>query len=83
MSAGLLLFAVLLIVRILVSIAFLAGVYGSFGPAASSFALVAAALIVEVVAILPLFPLKYVMSRAGRRALGVMPPLPAAPVRST
>ena len=74
---ALLFFAVLLIVRILVSITFLAGVYGSFGAAATGFAVLAAALIVEAVALLPLFQLKYLMTRAGRRALGVLPPLPA------
>src|SRR5262245_2815268 len=47
--AGLLLSAVVMIARILISISFLAAVYGGFGKAASSFALLAVALIVKVV----------------------------------
>jgi len=62
--------AFLLVVRIVASAAFLAGVYGAFGKAASTFALVMIALIIELVALLPLVQVKYLMSRAGRRALG-------------
>lgn len=78
-----LLSAVLLIARILISIAFLSGVYGGFGQAATFFAWVAVALIVEAVVLLPLFQLKFAMSRAGRRALGVAPPLPVRATAST
>jgi hypothetical protein len=59
---------IVLIIRVLVSAAFLAGVYGAFGKAAATFALVAIALVVEVVAILPIVQVKYLMSRAGQRA---------------
>ena len=59
---------IVLIARVLVSAAFLAGVYGAFGKAAASFALVAVALTVELVALLPLVQVKYLLSRAGRRA---------------
>jgi hypothetical protein len=69
-SGLLLLDAVWLLVRILVSAGYLAGVYGSFGKAAATVALVAAALVVELVALLPLLQLKYLMTRAGRRAVG-------------
>ena len=62
---------ILMIVRILASAAFLAGVYGAFGKAAASFALVAVALIVEVVALLPICLIKFLMTRVGRRAYGV------------
>jgi hypothetical protein len=61
---------ILLIVRVLVSAAFLAGVYGAFGKAAASFALVAVALMVELVALLPIVQVKYLLSRAGKRAYG-------------
>ncbi|HEX4452164.1 MAG TPA: hypothetical protein VH143_14910 [Kofleriaceae bacterium] len=61
---------ILLIVRVLVSAAFLAGVYGAFGKAAASFALVAVALVVELVALLPIVQVKYLLSRAGKRAYG-------------
>ena len=59
-----------LIVRILVSAAFLAGVYGAFGKAAATFSLVMIALVIELVALLPIVQVKYLMTRAGRRAFG-------------
>jgi hypothetical protein len=59
-----------LIVRILISAAFLAGVYGAFGKAAATFALVVVALVVELVALLPVVQVKYLMTRSGRRAFG-------------
>jgi hypothetical protein len=61
----------LLIVRILISAAFLAGVYGAFGKAAATFALVMIALVIELVALLPIVQVKYLMTRAGRRAYGM------------
>src|SRR5687768_10202493 len=59
---------VLLIIRVLVSAAFLSGVYGAFGKAAAISAMIGVALIVELVALLPLFQIKYLRTRAGRRA---------------
>lgn len=70
-GSGLLAVTVLLIVRVLVSAAFLSGVYGAFGKAAATSALIGVALIVELVALLPLFQVKYLMSRAGRRAFAM------------
>lgn len=67
-GSALLLTTIILIVRVLVSAAFLAGVYGAFGKAAATFALVAVALVIELVALLPIVQIKYLMSRAGRRA---------------
>jgi len=58
----------IIIVRLLASAAFLAGVYGAFGKAAASGALIAVALVIEAVALLPIIQVKYLMSRAGRRA---------------
>jgi len=66
---------ILMIVRILISAAFLAGVYGAFGKAAAMTALIGVALIVELVALLPIVQIKFLMSRAGRRVYGL--PLPA------
>lgn len=60
----------LLIVRIVVSAAFLAGVYGAFGKAAASFSLLAVAIVIEAVVLLPIVQVKFLMSRAGRRAYG-------------
>ncbi len=65
-----------LIVRILVSAAFLAGVYGAFGKAAATFALVMVALVVELVALLPIVQVKYLMTRSGRHAFGRTRPGP-------
>lgn len=62
---------VLMIARVLMSAAFLSGVYGAFGKAAASGALVGVALLVEIVGLLPLFQVNYLRSRAGRRAFGV------------
>jgi hypothetical protein len=64
---------VVLVVRIAISAAFLAGVYGAFGQAAATFALVMIALVIELVALLPIVQVKYLMTRAGRRAFGLPP----------
>jgi hypothetical protein len=70
-GSAVLLSTVLLILRIVLSAAFLAGVYGAFGKAAATFALVMVALVVELVALLPIVQVKYLMTRAGRRAYGL------------
>jgi len=67
-GSALLLSTILLIARILISASFLAGVYGAFGKAAATFALISVALTVELVALLPIVQIKFLMSRAGRRA---------------
>jgi hypothetical protein len=67
----LLLCELVLLILLLVSASYLAGVYGSFGRGASALALVVAALSIELVALLPAFQLKYLLTRAGRRAFGV------------
>ena len=59
---------VILIIRVLISAAFLSGVYGAFGKAAASTALMGVAIVVEAVGLLPLFQIKYMRTRAGRRA---------------
>lgn len=66
-----LLSTILLIARIIVSAAFLSGVYGAFGKAAAMTALISVALLVELVALLPVVQVKYLMTRAGRRAFDV------------
>ena len=70
-GSAILLSTIILILRLLVSAAFLAGVYGAFGKAAASFALVMVALVIELVALLPIVQVKYLMTRAGRRAYGM------------
>ncbi len=66
-----LLSTILLVVRILVSAAFLSGVYGAFGKAAAMTALTSVALIVELVALLPIVQVKYLLTRSGRTVYGV------------
>jgi hypothetical protein len=73
-GSAMLLSTFILIVRITISAAFLAGVYGAFGKAAATFALVMVALVIELVALLPIVQVKYLMTRAGRRAYGVPAP---------
>jgi hypothetical protein len=72
-GSAMLLSTFVLIVRIVISAAFLAGVYGAFGKAAATFALVMVALVIELVALLPIVQVKYLMTRAGRRAYRVAP----------
>jgi hypothetical protein len=76
--AGILAAAALLVIRIVVSATYLGAVFGGFGQMATGIAVLATALIVEVGVLLPLFQLKYLRTRAGRRAFGIDPPLPAA-----
>jgi len=59
---------IVLIIRVLISAAFLAGVYGAFGKAAAMTALMGVAIVIEIVGLLPLFQIRYMRSRAGRRA---------------
>ncbi len=73
-GSAMLLSVFLLIVRILISAVFLAGVYGAFGKAAATFSLVMVALVIELVALLPIVQIKYLMTRAGRHAYGVPAP---------
>jgi hypothetical protein len=56
---------------LLYTASYLAGVYGAFGKASSSGILLAMALVVELVALLPALQLKWTMTRAGRRAFGI------------
>lgn len=70
-GGALMLSVMLVIVRILVSAAFLAGVYGAFGKAAATFSFVSIALIAQVVALIPIFHIKWMMSRSGKRAFDV------------
>jgi hypothetical protein len=70
-GSAMILSTILLIIRVLVSAAFLAGVYGAFGKAAATSALIGVALVIEVVALVPLFQVKYLMTRAGRRAFAM------------
>jgi hypothetical protein len=73
-GAVMLVVTVVLLVLLLMAASFLSGVYGGIGKGAATGALAAAALIVEVCGLLPALQLKYLLTRAGRRALG-LPPL--------
>lgn len=72
-GSGVLLSTVIVIARILASAAFLAGTYGGFGQAASTFSIMAVVLIINGVALLPIVQIKYLMTRAGKRAFGRAP----------
>lgn len=69
----LLLLTVSLLVMILASASFLSGVYGSMGQGAALIALLAGAVVIELVGLLPAFQLKYLMTRAGRRRFTLEP----------
>lgn len=71
--SGLLLLCVTLLVLILLSASYLAGVYGSMGVGAAVIALIGGALVIELCGILPALQLKFLMTRAGRRAYGLEP----------
>jgi fucose 4-O-acetylase-like acetyltransferase len=68
-----LLIAFLMFALCVSSTAFLSGVYGAYGRGASAMTLVGAALIIELVALVPALQLKYLMTRAGRRRFGLEP----------
>ena len=70
---ALLLLWLVVVVTLLMSAAYLAGVYGAFGRAAAMGTLVVAALSLQLVAMLPAFQLKFLMTRAGRRYFGQEP----------
>ncbi len=72
-SGLLLLLEVVVLVALLMSAAFLAGVYGAFGRGASMMTMLAAVLTIQVIALLPALQLKYLCTRAGRRAFGLEP----------
>lgn len=55
------------------SAAFLSGVYGAFGKGAAGMLYLAAALIVEIIGLIPVLLMKYLMTRAGRRWFGLEP----------
>ncbi len=59
--------AVTLLVLLALSAAFMHGVYGSMGKAASAVTLVMAALAVELYVLLPAFQLRYLLGGEGRR----------------
>src|SRR5690606_11782446 len=58
---------------LLLSASFLSGVYGGMGKGAALIALLVGALVIELVGFLPALQLKFLMTRAGRRAFGLGP----------
>jgi hypothetical protein len=79
-GVGMLLWTVAFIILLLVTASYLSGVYGAFGKAAASGAILSTAFVVQFGATLPALQLKWVMTRGGRRAFGLAPiwPRPAA-----
>lgn len=70
-GAALLVWTVGFILLLLATASYLSGVYGAFGKAASSGALLAVFFVIEAVAFLPALQLKWALTRGGRRAFGV------------
>lgn len=62
-----------LIVILLMTAGFLAGVYGGFGQAAALGVIGIAFLSLQIIALLPAFQLKFLMTRAGRRHFSLEP----------
>ncbi len=79
--ALLLLVVVVLLVLILLSASFLAGVYGAMGRGAATIAVLAGALVIQFLGLLPAFQLKFLMTRAGRRHDRAAPPVARGPAR--
>lgn len=65
--------AALLLLLTVMSGAFLAGVYGAYGRASVVLTVLVCALVVELVALVPAFQLKYLRTRAGRAAFSTSP----------
>jgi hypothetical protein len=66
-----LLLEVVLLITIVMSAAYLAGVYGAFGEGAALMTLLAGFVTIQLIAILPAFQLKFLMTRAGKRCFGL------------
>lgn len=64
-SVVLLLFAAAVIVALVISSAYLRGIYGALGQGMAAICLAIAALIVEAFALLPLFQLRFLLGRAS------------------
>ena len=62
--------ATCVVALLVMSASFLSGVYGSMGKGAAMFALLGAALVIELCGILPALQHKFLMTRAGRRHFG-------------
>jgi hypothetical protein len=77
-GVGMLLWAVGFIILLLVTASYLAGVYGAFGKAAASGAILSTAFVMQFAATLPALQLKWAMTRGGRRAFGLPPLWPRA-----
>lgn len=71
----LLLWTVGFIILLLSTAAYLSGVYGAFGKAASSGAVLAVAFVIQAVAFVPSLQMKWALTRAGRRAFGLARPV--------
>lgn len=72
-GTGMILWAIAFIIVLLVTASYLAGVYGAFGKAAASGAILSTAFVVQFAATLPALQMKWAMTRGGRRAFGLAP----------
>jgi hypothetical protein len=67
---ALLVLELLLVVALLTSAAYLSGVFGAFGKGAAAICIAAIFLSVQTTTLVPALQLKYLRTRAGRRAFG-------------
>jgi hypothetical protein len=72
-GTGMLLWTVGFINVLLMTASYLSGVYGAFGKAAASGAILSTAFVVQFAATLPALQLKWAMTRGGRRSFGLAP----------
>jgi hypothetical protein len=72
-GTGMLIWTVAFIILLLVTASYLSGVYGAFGKAAASGAILSTAFVVQFAASLPALQLKWALTRGGRRAFGLAP----------
>lgn len=72
-GTGMILWAIAFIIVLLVTASYLSGVYGAFGKAAASGAILSTAFVVQFAATLPALQMKWAMTRGGRRAFGLAP----------
>ena len=70
---GLLVVWLVVVVTLILSAAYLAGVYGAFGRGAAMGTLAIGALSIQLIALVPALQLKYLLTRAGRRHFGQEP----------
>lgn len=76
-GAVMLIWMIAMLSVLLYTASYLSGVYGAFGRGAAAGVMGIAVMLIQFVALLPAFQLKWIMTRAGRRRFGLRPLWPA------